>query len=218
MRKGLFVFMLMALMLIVMACSGGGEDEASSEPEAEPTEDMGEAETEVDTGEPVQGGTLVITDLSDAQSLDPHRVTTAASMRYIENMYSTLLRYTEGTYGELEGDLAETYDVSEDGITYTFTLHEGVTFHDGKPLTSEDVKYSIERIVEQEVRAPQFSAVDTIETPDELTVVIQLSEPVSPFLTFLAYPMNAIVNQDVVEANDGSLDQVDAGSWSVSIS
>lgn len=210
MRKGLFVFMLMALVLVVMACSGGESEEVADQGAAEPVEET--SETEADAGEPVQGGTLVITDLSDAQSLDPHRVTTAASMRYIENMYSTLLRYTEGAYGELEGDLAESYDVSEDGLTYTFTLRDGVTFHDGKPLTSEDVKYSIERIVEQEVRAPQFSAVESIETPDDLTVVIQLSEPVSPFLTFLAYPMNAIVNQDVVEANNGSLDQVDAGS------
>ena len=118
----------------------------------------------------------MISDATDANTLDPHKATAAAAMRYIENMYSTLLRYQAGTYGQLEGDLAKEYHVSEDGKVYTFKLHEHVKFHNGDPLTSEDVKYSIERIIAHEVRAPQFEAIEKIETPDEHTVIITLEK------------------------------------------
>ncbi|MFW5786652.1 MAG: ABC transporter substrate-binding protein [Halanaerobiales bacterium] len=160
------------------------------------------------------GGKLVMTDgsFNDAKTLDPHKASAAGSMRYIENMYNTLLRYKKGTYGELEGDLAREHEVSEDGLEYTFYLHENVKFHNGDEVTSEDVKYSIQRIIDQKVRESQFDSVEAIETPDRYTVKFKMSEKVSPFTTFLAYPMNAIVNKDVVEDNDGSLDTIDAGS------
>ncbi|MFT9847736.1 ABC transporter substrate-binding protein [Aneurinibacillus sp. REN35] len=169
-------------------------------------------EVKKNSSSPRAGGELVISDATDADTLDPHKATSAASMRYIENMYSTLLRYKKGTYEELEGDLATNYVVSDDGKTYTFTLQPAAKFHDGSPLTSRDVIYSIERIRQEKVRAPQFAAVKSIEALDDHTVRFHLKEPVAPFLTFLAYPMNAIVNQKVVEQHGGSIDRVDAGS------
>ena len=163
---------------------------------------------------PEYGGKLVMTDLSfdAAKTLDPHKASAAGSMRYIENMYNTLLRYQKGSYGKLTGDLAREYTVSEDGKVYTFKLHKGVKFHNGDKLTAEDVKYSINRIIEKEVRASHFSALENIEIIDEHTVKITLDKPLAPFTTFLAYPMNAIVNKNVVKNNDGSIDNVDAGS------
>lgn len=199
---------LLGVVLLLMIAGCSGNQESLPKKEDTPNSD-GQKEN---IGEPVEGGTLSIVDLNDAQGLDPHSETNAQSMHYIENMYNTLFKYKEGTYGEIEGDLVKDYEISEDGTVYTFTLHDGVKFHNGDDLTSEDVKYSIERIVEQLVRAPQFEDIETIETPNEQTVIINLKKPVSPFLTFLAYPMNAIVNQSVVEGNGGSLDNVDAGS------
>jgi peptide/nickel transport system substrate-binding protein len=203
--KKLLLLTAFAMVFVLTACSSGSSENTNEESKTKNNEN-------VSNGEPQYGGELTIVDLSDGQSLDPHVVTDAASMRYIENMYNTLLRYKNGTYGELEGDLVNEYTISEDGKKYTFQLHEGVLFHNGDELTSEDVKYSIERIVENEVRGAQFSAVQSIETPEDYKVVITLKEPVAPFLTFLANPVNAIVNKAIVEENDGSLDNVDAGS------
>jgi len=161
-----------------------------------------------------KGGSLSITDFSfsSARTLDPHIAQAAGSMRFIENMYNTLLKYKTGEYGSLEGDLVQDYSISEDGRVYTFEIYEGVKFHNGDDLTAEDVKYSIERIIEKEVRAQQFDAVEEINILDDHSFEIVLSEAVAPFLTYLAYPMNAVVNKNVVEANDGSLNNADAGS------
>nr|WP_239534010.1 ABC transporter substrate-binding protein [Thalassobacillus pellis] len=192
--------MVVSLMFILVGCTNpnkasqtGGNSDSSE-------------------GEAGKGGTVTLVDLSEANSLDPHTVTDAASMHYIENMYNTLFRYIPGKYGEIEGDLVKDYKISEDGKVYTFTLHEGVKFHNGDALTSEDVKYSIERIIEKGVRKHQFSELKSIETPSETEVVMTLSEPIAPFLTFLANPMNAVVNKTIVEENGGELDSVDAGS------
>ncbi len=161
---------------------------------------------------PVQGGELIVAIQSDGRSLDPHRVTDAASMRLIENLYGTLMRYTD-VYGEVEPYLAQSYAVSDDGLDYTFVLREGITFHQtGRAMNAEDVVYSINRIIEQEVRAEQFAPIESMRAADSHTVVIRLKRPVAPFLTYLAYPMNAIVDREVVESNSGSLDSADAGS------
>jgi peptide/nickel transport system substrate-binding protein len=160
------------------------------------------------------GGEIIVTDLSfkDAKTLDPHVASAAGSMRYIENMYNTLLRYEKGSYGKVEGDLVKEYEVSDDGKVYTFTLHKNIKFHNGDPLTSEDVKYSIERIIDNEVRAAHFEAMEDFEIVDDYTFKIILNKVVAPFTTFLSYPMNAIVNETVVEENGGNIDSVDAGS------
>lgn len=150
--------------------------------------------------------------LGDAKSLDPHTVTDAASMRMIENMYSTLLRYGDYERMELEPDLAESVEVSDDYLTYTITLVDNATFHSGRPVIAEDVKYSLERIRDQGVRAGHLRNVGSIDTPDEHTVILHLREPTAALETYLAHPMNAIVDRTIVEANDGQLLNVDAGS------
>lgn len=155
---------------------------------------------------------LVVALQSDGKSLDPHQVSDAASMHLIENMYSGLLRYKDEAYGEVEPDLAKEYTVSDDGKTYTFILHQGVKFHEtGREVTANDVKYSIERIIEQKARASHFELLEEITVVDDYTVVLTLSEPMAPFLIFLANPMNVIVDKEIVEKNEGSLDRADAG-------
>lgn len=154
--------------------------------------------------------TLVVALQTDARTLDPHQATDAASMRVIENLYSTLVRQAP-TLGEVEPDLAERWHVSDDGLVYTFHLRPGARFHSGRPVGSEDVRSSIERIREEQIRADHFAAVQSIETPDPHTVVFRLREPSAPFLSFLANPMNAIVDRAAVS---GGLDlsRAEAGS------
>lgn len=162
-------------------------------------------------GPPKPGGSLIVAIQADGTTLDPHRATDAGSMRLIENMYSTIMRYTS-EYGEVEPDLAESVHVSQDGLVYTIRLRPNLKFHSGRDVTAEDVKFSIERVVENQVRADHFAMVERIETPDPLTVELHLKEPSAPLLTNLAYPMNAIVDRQAVEEAGGDLSSTTAGS------
>ena len=188
-----------ALVVLALALGGAGAAGCSDDDSPGPA------------GTPAPGDLRVALQ-SDGKTLDPHRATDAASMRLIENMYSTLMRYTP-VYGELAGDLAERYEASADHLTYTFHLRPGVRFHgSGREVTAQDVRYSIERIRANEVRAEHFAAVERVEVRDARTLVLHLSRPSAPLLTHLAYPMNAVVDREVVEANGGSLDAADGGS------
>lgn len=93
------------------------------------------------------------------------------------NVYEALFRLSDD--GAVEPVLAKDTKVSEDGLTYTFTLQPGVTFHSGEPLTAKDVKYSIERVTSAESKSSRKNSLKTIasiDTPDDQTVVIKLSE------------------------------------------
>lgn len=92
------------------------------------------------------------------------------------NVYEALFRLTDA--GEVEPVLAKEFKVSEDGLTYTFKLQPGVTFHSGDPLTSKDVKFSIERVTAAESKSSRknsLKTIATIETPDDATVVVKLT-------------------------------------------
>jgi len=122
------------------------------------------------------------------------------------NVYEGLYHLTDA--GKVEPLLADSYTVSDDGLTYTFTLKPGVTFHSGKALTSEDVKFSIERIFaegSQSARKSSFGAIASIETPAPDTVVVTLATPSISFIYNLAYVW--IVNKDATDlttAEDGT--------------
>jgi peptide/nickel transport system substrate-binding protein len=122
------------------------------------------------------------------------------------NVYEALFQLTDA--GTVEPKLVESYEVSEDGLTYTFTLREGVSFHSGDPLTAEDVKYSIERVTAEESRSSRKNSLATIagiETPDERTVVVTLSRRSISLPYNLSYVW--IVNDaagDITAAADGT--------------
>ena len=114
------------------------------------------------------------------------------------NVYEGLFRLTDS--GEVEPLLADSYKVSDDGLTYTFTLKPGVTFHSGKPLTSEDVKFSIEKVLaedSQSARKSSFGAIASIEAPAPDTVVVTLAEPSISFIYNLSYVW--IYNKDATD-------------------
>jgi peptide/nickel transport system substrate-binding protein len=114
------------------------------------------------------------------------------------NVYEGLYHLTDS--GAVEPLLAESYTMSDDGLTYTFTLKPGVTFHSGKALTSEDVKFSIERVFapeSQSARKSSFGAIESIEAPAPDTVVVTLAEPSISFIYNLAYVW--VVNKDATD-------------------
>ena len=122
------------------------------------------------------------------------------------NVYEALFQLTDA--GTVEPRLVADYTVSEDGLTYTFTLRDGVTFHSGDPLTSADVKHSIERVTaetSQSSRKRSLSTITGIETPDDQTVVITLSQRSISLPYNLSYVW--IVNDaapDITAAEDGT--------------
>jgi len=115
------------------------------------------------------------------------------------NVYEGLYKLTDD--GDVEPLLAESNTVSDDGLTYTFTLRDGVTFHSGKALTSTDVKASIEAVLaedSQSARKSSFGSVSSIETPDDATVVVTLAERSISFIYNLSYVW--IINADAVDS------------------
>ncbi|WP_372423005.1 ABC transporter substrate-binding protein [Salinarimonas chemoclinalis] len=151
-------------------------------------------------------GVLAVGQIAEPKSLDPAAVTAANDFRIVVNLYDGLVRYADGSF-EIEPALAESWEVSEDGTVYTFTLREGVTFHDGTALDADAVVFNFERMLDEEHPYHDtgpfplsffFSAIDTVEAVDARTVRFTLSEPYAPFLSNLAYPTGLIVSPSAV--------------------
>src|SRR6185369_4102441 len=128
---------------------------------------------------PRSGGELVFAVGGTPPSYDGHRETTFAMLHPIAPHYSTLLRFDPQNYPKIVGDVAESWTISRDALTYTFKLRKGIKFHDGSELTSRDVKATYDKIVfppEGVVSARQasYELVKKIDAPDPYTIVFQL--------------------------------------------
>ncbi len=133
---------------------------------------------------PTRGGTLIWGHSETAQSLDIQQAGAAASTRVLQNIHCSLVQPTASF--EIVPWLAEKFSTSPDLLTYTFTLRQGVKFHNGKVMDSGDVKYSFDRCRDPKTGAVNFEVfndVDTIETPDANTVVIKMKRLNAPFLS-----------------------------------
>ncbi len=134
--------------------------------------------------------------------LDPHAIFDVPMQFILLNAYDTLYRYS-GNPPELQPWLASAHQVSEDGLTWTFKLVPGAKFHDGSPVSANDVVYSFRRLLGMK-RGPAGAFLpvlkpDNVTAPDAETVRFVLDKPYAPFLA--AIPLVAIVNQKQVEAN-----------------
>ena len=124
---------------------------------------------------PKRGGTIRIAQAAHPPSLDDHVTNALAAKHATFHMYEGLV--TRGEAGAVIPGLAESYRVSADGSTYTFALRRGVRFHNGKELTSADVKASYERYKRVSPRRAILNPVTAIETPDRHTVVLRVASP-----------------------------------------
>lgn len=199
MKKRNILSVVMVLLVSAALCGcAGGKSEESSEPVNNSSEvqteavaetagdDAVEAETEAPAAdEPVQGGSVVVGMTQDLVSLDPHQSTDAGTRGTVFNMYEGLVKPTAD--GDLIPAVAESYEISEDATTYTFTLRSDVKFHDGTVVTVDDVKYSLERYAEIQGESSAFSsALKSVEVVDDATVVVTLNEGDSEFLPNMA--------------------------------
>ena len=192
MKKRISVLLIMALLTTAAlgGCAGGTEgssgDNSSVESQTEGTNessgDSTPAQSQTDdmqesgqsqAGTPVYGGSIVVGIQQDVDSLDPHKATAAGTKEILFNIFEGLVKPDEN--GDLMKALASDYTISEDGLVYTFTLREGVKFHNGNTVTAEDVKYSLERasgLLDGTPLISSLSVLTSVEILDEKTVQV----------------------------------------------
>jgi peptide/nickel transport system substrate-binding protein len=154
---------------------------------------------------PRAGGELVFVVPSEPPSYDAHQEETFGLIHPMAPHYNTLLRVdpTDKTGTKPVGDLAESWTISKDQLTYTFKIRKGVKFHDGSELTAKDVKASYDKILNppagvKSLRKVAYAAVGSAEAPDANTFVIKLKYPESSMLLNLASPWNWIYKADLL--------------------
>ena len=143
------------------------------------------------------GGVLKFAVDAEPPNYDCHANLSFATLHPVAPHYSTLFKFDTANYPDVEGDLAQSWTVSPYRLTYTVRLSPNILFHDGSPLTSDDVKASYERIVRPppgvvSVRRVNYAAIGPIETPDPLTVVFHLKWPEAAMLENFASEWNSI--------------------------
>ena len=178
MKKKLLALFLALVMVgaVLPGCGDGSKDPGGQGNNGE-------------TGEPVKGGEITVgiaQDLDD--SLDPHQTVAAGTREVLFNIFEGLVK--PNSDGEMIPAVAEKYELSEDGTTYTFTLRDGVKFHNGQTVTAEDVVYSINRCAavpegQEKPLVAAFSAVRSVEALDEKTVTVTIAQRDLEFISYM---------------------------------
>lgn len=183
--KKLLIWLVIVVMAVFAAACGGNTEPAE--------ESSGGDELQV-------AQELIVLTGSDASTFDPHFCTDSATEIFNKNMYNNLLRFNSEM--ELVPDLAESWSVSEDNLTWTFKLRQGVKFHDGTPFNAESVKVSFERVLNPDTGSPRRSVmeiIDKVEVVDESTVNITTKTPCGSLLQQLAHPVAAIISPTALD-------------------
>ncbi len=162
---------------------------------------------------PVEGGSITVDMAQAVPDLDPAIEFDTVSTEVVSQVYQQLVTYSGSTHN-ITGELAQSWDVSNDGKTYTFHLRKGVTFSNGDPLTSQDFVYEIERVLDKNLKPKpspgnqffmditgaqayyngQAKTISGISTPDKNTLVIHLDKPEQFFLKIMAMPFASAVD------------------------
>lgn len=207
-----FILLILAVALAGLWLSGCGaapapseqpaEEEAAPAAEAEPAEaEEAAAPAAEESAEPI---TIVFSNVAETATLDPAIAYSSDGMEFVRNVYEGLLEYVPAST-ELKPALAESWEVSEDGLEYTFKLREGIKFHDGADFNAEAVKIGLERIQAiNQGPASLMTDIATIEAVDPTTLKITLSRPNVFFLGVL--PKLPLVSPTAIEENKTEAD------------
>ncbi|MCH1940171.1 ABC transporter substrate-binding protein [Holdemania massiliensis] len=174
----------LALLLPLTACSGGnqGKDNNSGEPT-------------------LSDDTLMAVLSGDPTSFHPDFKSDDNAWPVNQNLFNRLVKLN--AYDQVLPDLAETWEWNEDSTQVTFHLHEGVKWHDGEPFTSEDVKWTYDTLIaEKWNKSDSFASVDSIECPDENTVVMNLKYPDVSLIAKLSWYGTFIMPKHLYEGTD----------------
>lgn len=197
------LILVLAVMVGIAGC-GGGSNEAAPEPGNEPAPEQ----------EATVQDTLIFGRGGDSVALDPGIVTDGESLKIAQQVYDTLLSYEPGST-KVQPSLAESWEVAEDGLTYTFKLRQGVKFHDGTDFNAEAVVFNFERwsdpASEYKFEGDSFDYYDSmfgsedsrvikeVTAVDEHTVQFTLNQPQAPFLQNIAMSSFGIASPTAVK-------------------
>ena len=183
-RKALTALLALAL---ITGCQSTGTNE--------PTDNSASGSTE-----PVQGGTYIVRQQADPGTFNPDMKADDMAVYTATNVFSRLVKQTAGM--EIVGDLAESWEFSEDGKTLTFHLHKDVKWHDGEPFSSEDVKWTLDKIRTEGFRSDSLKIIEEITCPDKDTVVLQLSAPSPAIVSTLSWLGVFIMPKHIYDGTD----------------
>ena len=195
-RKMLTKTLCVVLSAVLLAsgltgCGGGGGEAAG-------------------TGEQTQKDTLIIAKSEDVTSLDPSEAINLKSTSVYSQMYEGLVRYNPETK-EVEPCLATEWTQVDDN-TWRFTLREGVSFHDGNTMTSEDVVFSFERVMNSGVASLYVNYIESLETDGDYGVIFHLKTPYAQIIQALTYPAAVVVSKAAVEKEGENYAQSPVGT------
>lgn len=179
MKRITSILLSLTLVFSLAACSSKTGEAPSG------TEEPGGVTETPEEGEEDKSMTIAVN--AEIISLDPHNISDTLSRSAANTMYEALLEHNLDM--EITPLLAEDYEISEDGLKYTFHLKEGITFHDGTPFDAEAVKYNFDRIIDPDKnlrRRGNFLHLVSTEVIDENTVELTLDEPFAPMLDRVA--------------------------------
>ena len=157
---------------------------------------------------------LVWARYGDIDSLDPHRATSTLSMQVWDQIYDTLLAFDDE--GKPRANLAKSWEVSDDGLSYTLALEAGVTCHDGTPFDAEDVKFTIDRAFDgakPSLTKTSWGPIEAVEVIDPLTVKVSMASRFGAFLPFLADSFSSMVCDSNTGDGFGSATRLASKVW-----
>ena len=193
-KRTKILLLITVLSIALYGCSG---DKKNTGQEKTPA-DENQSSTEQTTGEPSYGGSVTIGITQDLDSLDPHKAIAAGTKEVLFNIFEGLVKLNKD--GDLVPAVAENYEISTDGMVYTFTLRDGVKFHNGEAVTAEDIVYSIKRsagLLETDDASVSvvsvLSVISEVNILNEKTVEVRLSQAdteLMPYFTLAIVPAN----------------------------
>ena len=229
---GIAAVLILGLAVVLVVVVGGGGDKESATPSADAgtpasgTPDASKTTSSSSGGAPASGTLRLRGD--DPLSLDPAVAQDASSAVYIVEIFSGLVRIDKDL--KVQPDVAQSWDVSPDGKTYTFHINKKAQFRDGRPVLAADVKYSWERALSQDtgsVTAENFlgdivgaravangsaTEISGLKIVDDSTVSVTIDAPKQFFLYKLAYPTAFLVDQRQIQSNRKSWTQKPNGT------